>query len=159
MAAGALVPFAAAILAPVGARAPRRWEAVGQVHAFPLGETVMVRYPVPSGFPWAGYVAEGAAWVRRDAESRFRAFSAYCTHTGCPIRWHAGSEMFFCPCHGGAFHRDGTVAAGPPPRPLPLLPIRVVDTRVELLPSPMMTPEPVDADPTESNSSKPGTGK
>ena len=49
-----------------------------------------------------------------------------------PVGWVEGAELFLCPCHGGAFHRDGTVAAGPPPRPLPRLDVRVRGGRVEL---------------------------
>ncbi|MGB3202971.1 MAG: Rieske 2Fe-2S domain-containing protein [Nodosilinea sp.] len=26
--------------------------------------------------------------------------------------------MFICPCHGGRYGPDGTVAGGPPPKPL-----------------------------------------
>jgi menaquinol-cytochrome c reductase iron-sulfur subunit len=81
-----------------------------------------------------GYANESAAWLRRDGEDEFVAFSAYCTHTGCPVRWVAGAEMFMCPCHGGSFWRDGSVAAGPPPRPLERLQVRIRDGQVEVSP-------------------------
>ena len=28
------------------------------------------------------------------------------------------AELFLCPCHGGVYYADGTVAGGPPPQPL-----------------------------------------
>ncbi len=53
------------------------------------------------------------------------ALSATCTHLGCAVSWNAGSGTFRCPCHGGVYRSDGTVAAGPPPRPLQRLPIQI----------------------------------
>ena len=41
-----------------------------------------------------------------------------------------------CPCHGGVYYKDGTVAAGPPPRPLTKYPVRVNGGRVEILTTP-----------------------
>jgi cytochrome b6-f complex iron-sulfur subunit len=46
------------------------------------------------------------------------AVSAVCTHSGCTVPWNAEQGVFACPCHGGRFNPDGTVAGGPPPRPL-----------------------------------------
>ncbi len=46
------------------------------------------------------------------------AVSAVCTHSGCTVPWNAEQGVFACPCHGGRFNPDGTVADGPPPRPL-----------------------------------------
>jgi Rieske Fe-S protein len=34
------------------------------------------------------------------------------------VNWQAAAKIFLCPCHGGVFYSDGTVAGGPPPRPL-----------------------------------------
>jgi menaquinol-cytochrome c reductase iron-sulfur subunit len=59
-----------------------------------------------------------------------RAFSAACTHLGCRVAWHDAERTFKCPCHGGRFARTGAVTAGPPPRPLDELPVRVEAGRV-----------------------------
>jgi Rieske Fe-S protein len=44
--------------------------------------------------------------------------------------------LYVCPCHGGAYDRDGRVVAGPPPQPLQRLAVRVnpqtSDIEVEL---------------------------
>jgi Rieske Fe-S protein len=53
------------------------------------------------------------------------ALSPTCTHLGCSVRWDAGSALFRCPCHGGTYRPDGSVAGGPPPRPLARLPIEI----------------------------------
>ncbi len=53
-----------------------------------------------------------------DAPESVIAVSAVCTHSGCTVPWDADQGVFACPCHGGRFNPDGTVAGGPPPRPL-----------------------------------------
>jgi menaquinol-cytochrome c reductase iron-sulfur subunit len=127
------IPLIGYFFSPVIQRQPQAWRAVGEVDRFPVGDTVMVRYLDPEPVPWAGYAGRSAAWLRRDEGDQLTAFSMYCTHAGCPVSWSSGAQMFMCPCHGGVFHRDGSVAAGPPPRPLERLPVRVRDGQVEIL--------------------------
>ncbi|WP_254767406.1 Rieske (2Fe-2S) protein [Salinilacihabitans rarus] len=56
--------------------------------------------------------------------SGYAAFSKVCTHMGCMVSEVNGARLV-CPCHIGEFDpRDGAaVVGGPPPRPLPQLPI------------------------------------
>ena len=82
-------------------------------------------------------MARTAAWLRRESDDRFIAFSVNCTHLGCPVRWLPDANLFMCPCHGGVYYGDGTVAAGPPPHPLPRYPVRVREGQVEILTSPL----------------------
>jgi cytochrome b6-f complex iron-sulfur subunit len=51
----------------------------------------------------------------------FYALSAVCTHLGCLSVWKPEAEVIACPCHGSSFQKDGSVIAGPAPRPLPWL--------------------------------------
>ena len=51
----------------------------------------------------------------------FYALSAICTHLGCLLSWKPETGVIGCPCHGSSFQRDGSVIAGPAPRPLPWL--------------------------------------
>ncbi|MEZ0347559.1 MAG: Rieske 2Fe-2S domain-containing protein, partial [Thermus sp.] len=56
------------------------------------------------------------------------AYSAVCTHLGCIIsQWAADKKAGLCPCHGGLydFAHGAKVIAGPPPRPVPQLPLKV----------------------------------
>jgi rieske iron-sulfur protein len=58
------------------------------------------------------------------------AYSAVCTHLGCIIsQWLADKKAGLCPCHGGAydFRNGAKVVAGPPPRPVPQLPLKAED--------------------------------
>jgi len=45
--------------------------------------------------------------------------------------------LFMCPCHGGIYYKDGTVAAGPPPKPLYRFAVRVVDGTVQIRSAPV----------------------
>jgi rieske iron-sulfur protein len=56
------------------------------------------------------------------------AYSAVCTHLGCIVsQWVADKKAGLCPCHGGIYDlaRGARVIAGPPPRPVPQLPLKV----------------------------------
>jgi rieske iron-sulfur protein len=58
------------------------------------------------------------------------AYSAVCTHQGCPVNmWSSEKNDFVCSCHGSTYDpRDGAkVVWGPAPRPLPSLGLKVQD--------------------------------
>jgi menaquinol-cytochrome c reductase iron-sulfur subunit len=135
------VPLVGFVLAPLFRKPPDAWIPVGDAKDFEIGKTVQVPYPDPSPLPWAGITAKSAAWLRRESEDQFIAFSVHCTHMGCPIRWLPETELFMCPCHGGVFYKDGSVAAGPPPKPLVRYPVRINGGKVEIkaIPIPITT--------------------
>jgi menaquinol-cytochrome c reductase iron-sulfur subunit len=107
------------------------------VGKFQVGQTVEVAFPDASPLPWAGVTAQTAAWLRRLSQDQFVAYAINCTHLGCPVRWLPDTKLFMCPCHGGVYYADGTVAAGPPPRPLFTYPVRVNKGQVEILTRPI----------------------
>jgi quinol---cytochrome c reductase iron-sulfur subunit, bacillus type len=131
------VPVVGFLLSPLARKVPRQWRAVGLADGFKVGETVSVTFDDASPLPWSGVTARTAAWLRRDDAESFTAFAVNCTHLGCPVRWLADAQLFLCPCHGGVYNGDGSVAAGPPPKPLPRYPVRVRQGRVEILTSPL----------------------
>ena len=134
----ALIVAAPSITFLLGLRkSPYVWRAVGRADQFRSGTTVMVAFLDPSPLPWAGVTARTAAWLRRFGNDDFTAFSINCTHLGCPVHWLQDADLFMCPCHGGVFYNDGTVASGPPPKPLIRYPVRVRDGFVEILTSPI----------------------
>ncbi|HLJ15522.1 MAG TPA: Rieske (2Fe-2S) protein [Bryobacteraceae bacterium] len=130
------VPVAGFLLGPLFEPVARKWRAVGAVDRFEKGKTVEVKFEDASSVPWAGVTGNTAAWLRHEPGGQFIAFSVNCTHLGCPVRWLQDAELFMCPCHGGVYYKDGTVAAGPPPHPLIRYPVRVQDGQVEILTSP-----------------------
>jgi len=94
------------------------WVALGQVSEFPEGETRLASFRNPFEMPTDGKTVETACWVRRVSGDQFQVFAINCAHLGCPVRWFPQSGLFMCPCHGGAYYRDGGRASGPPERGL-----------------------------------------
>jgi menaquinol-cytochrome c reductase iron-sulfur subunit len=126
------LPLIGFVIAPLFRKAPEQWMTLGKVGDFEVGKTVTVTVIDPSPLPWAGITAKNAVWLRRESDTSFIAFSANCTHLGCPVRWMEGAELFMCPCHGGVYYKDGNVAAGPPPRPLVRYAVRVENGDVKM---------------------------
>lgn len=126
------VPSIGFIVAPLFRKAPETWRTVGRPSDFGIGQTINVTFEDPSPLPWAGVTAKAGAWLRREADDRFIAFSVHCTHLGCPVRWMPDAKLFLCPCHGGVYYEDGSVAAGPPPYPLFRYDVRVVAQEVQV---------------------------
>src|ERR1051326_936346 len=132
------VPIIAYLLSPLLQQPAPQWRDVGAVDSFQVGQTVEVAYDDPSPLPWAGQTARTALWLRRASQTDFTAFGINCTHLGCPVNWRPDAELFLCPCHGGVYYADGTVAGGPPPHALPRLNVRITPQQhVEVQPQPL----------------------
>jgi thiosulfate dehydrogenase [quinone] large subunit len=69
----------------------------------------------------------GPAVLIHLSNGRFVAYSAVCTHAGCIVGYESARAELVCPCHGSIYDpRHGAqVVAGPAPRPLPVVPVRV----------------------------------
>jgi menaquinol-cytochrome c reductase iron-sulfur subunit len=126
------IPLVGFVVAPIFRRTTGKWLSVGKITDFEIGKTVSVTFVDPSPLPWAGITAKSALWMRRMNDDQFIAFSVNCTHLGCPVRWLADAELFMCPCHGGVFYADGTVAAGPPPKSLIRYDVRTANGEVQI---------------------------
>jgi menaquinol-cytochrome c reductase iron-sulfur subunit len=131
------VPILGFIVAPLFRRTTPTWRKVGEKADFKTGETVNVTFIDASPLPWAGVTSKTSAWLRREGEDTFVAFSVNCAHLGCPVRWMAQADLFMCPCHGGVYYSDGSVAAGPPPHGLTQYPVRVRGGDIEILTEPI----------------------
>ncbi|MET9678556.1 Rieske 2Fe-2S domain-containing protein [Streptomyces sp. NPDC006482] len=94
--------------------------------AAPLARTSEI--PVGGGTVFA----EQKVVVTQPAAGEFKAFSAVCTHQGCLVNKVADGTID-CPCHGSKYRiADGSVAAGPAPRPLPAEQITVSGESITL---------------------------
>ncbi len=117
-----LTVLGASALLPQGAdaqTAPRPFVPAGKASAFALH--VVKPITLPGGHPlFVQRIAAG------NAPASFHALSAICTHKGCSVAWNAGAKQFVCPCHNGKFDMTGRSIGGPPPSPLPSLPVKVV---------------------------------
>jgi menaquinol-cytochrome c reductase iron-sulfur subunit len=94
------------------------WLSLGAVQQFPAGQTRLATYKNPVVNAWDGETGDIACWVRNVDNQKFQVFAINCAHLGCPVRWFAQSNLFMCPCHGGAYYQDGSRASGPPERGL-----------------------------------------
>ncbi|MEU8567363.1 Rieske (2Fe-2S) protein [Streptomyces pathocidini] len=70
--------------------------------------------------------------VTQPTAGEFKAFSAICTHAGCPVN-DVSNGTINCPCHGSRFAvADGSVKAGLAKRPLPAAKITVEGDSIKL---------------------------
>jgi menaquinol-cytochrome c reductase iron-sulfur subunit len=131
------VPVFSALLGPLLQRQKQEWRKVADLSDLSIGETKLITYVNADPLPWAGVTAKSAAWLRRESESKLVAFSAHCSHLGCPVRWEQNAQLFMCPCHGGVYYKDGSVAAGPPPKGLTEIEVRINKADVEIRTAPV----------------------
>jgi menaquinol-cytochrome c reductase iron-sulfur subunit len=131
------IPPIAFTIASIARKHPPVWRPVGAVDDFEVGRTVSVSFENAGSRQWDGKMARTGAWLRREKPDEFIAFSLNCTHLGCPVRWEENASLFLCPCHGGVYYKNGVVAGGPPPRPLPRYNVRIRDGQVEIQTAPI----------------------
>ncbi len=68
--------------------------------------------------------------TRKYAADGLVAYSAICTHAQCNVSgWIADRQILHCPCHQSEYDpkMNAKVVAGPAPRPLAALPLKIVD--------------------------------
>lgn len=103
-----------------------------QVQAYPVSPDGTVRNEsrlnlvILARFDPAQLIGE----TRTRAAEGVVAYSAICTHQACPVNmWSKERDAFVCSCHGSVYDpRNGAeVMAGPAPRPLPALGLKVAD--------------------------------
>jgi len=116
------------------------WVSLGQVNEFPEGETRLATFRNPNVMPTDGETVDTACWVRRIGGDQFQVFAVNCAHLGCPVRWFPQSGLFMCPCHGGAYYRDGSRASGPPERGLFEYPNKIENGLITIQAGELFTP-------------------
>jgi Rieske Fe-S protein len=116
------------------------WIPLGKVTDFPEGETRLATFRNTNVMPTDGKTVDTACWVRRVEGNQFQVFAINCAHLGCPVRWFPQSGLFMCPCHGGAYYRDGSRASGPPERGLFEYPYKVENGLVTIQAGELPTP-------------------
>ena len=88
-----------------------------------------------AGKPAEFKVGEVASFRKEKAfilrtEGGFLAFSAICPHLRCIVNWNEVLKKFECPCHGAKFNINGEVFEGPPPRPLDLFKLQIIEEKL-----------------------------
>jgi thiosulfate dehydrogenase (quinone) large subunit len=122
VAAGTLV-LAASAAPMIAAREQLRmadragFRQVGYLWQFPVGQGQLLEQP-----------ANGLlAILVRLADKQVVVYEAICTHAKCVVDFDADRRLIVCACHGAEFDpgRGAAVVAGPAPRPLPAIKVRV----------------------------------
>lgn len=116
------------------------WVSLGALQQFPPGQTRLATFRNPVVSSLDGETADIPCWVRNVDGHTFQVFAINCAHLGCPVRWFPQSNLFMCPCHGGAYYQDGSRASGPPERGLFLYSYKVEDGKLFIEAGEMPTP-------------------
>lgn len=84
---------------------------------------------------WYESEVSRSAWIYEEG-GKIIALSPVCTHLGCTVDWDSSDDhpnRFFCPCHLGAFEKDGkNVDRTPPTEPLYVYDLEVRDGTIYL---------------------------
>jgi len=97
---------------------PQQTEGFGGV--FTLGS--LEEFPPDS----VTHVRQGRFYVVHNGDGLLAIYQR-CTHLGCLVPWQEEQGEFACPCHAGRYNLEGEVLSGPPPKPLSLFKLEVVE--------------------------------
>ena len=94
------------------------WVPAGPLDSYPVGEPTLFNFTRTTINGWEKTVNSFGAYIYRESEDNVTAYSNWCTHLSCRVTWQDDNQVYWCPCHDGAFDIEGVVVEGPPPRPL-----------------------------------------
>lgn len=122
---GAIAALAGAVASPRASERGSRWIRAARFSDLPVNEPTAVVVAPRAADGWLRTRRPRVVFLTATDAGDVRALSATCTHLGCRVAWNADADRFECPCHKGIYDREGRVVAGPPPAPLPPIPVRV----------------------------------
>ncbi len=128
------IPAVAYIIGPALKRTDaEEWFRLGSTSKVELNTPTLFKVKIERQTGWIVNEEELSFYVLTENGRDYIAMSNICTHLGCRVRWISEQEQFFCPCHNAAFAKDGSVTAGPPPRPLDRYQVKVEDEQLYVL--------------------------
>lgn len=110
----------------------KSWVEIARLDEISVGEPREVVFERKRVDGWKTLVERSSAWVLKDPNGEVIALAPGCTHLGCAYRWEASRREFVCPCHTSSFAPDGTVLAGPAPRPLDRFVTRIENGKLQI---------------------------
>ena len=121
------VPLIGFAISPAFRRASKKWVDLGIVDLLKGSRYKKLNYVFQAKDGWVETNKKRSVYVTDQGDGDFVVYSRVCSHLGCLVRWDEGKDQFLCPCHGAIFDSAGNVLAGPPPRPMEKLPVKVED--------------------------------
>jgi len=106
------------------------WSDIGTVSDLAVDEPQERRFSELVRNGWQEEKQERSVWIVMKPDRSVVVFSPNCPHLGCGYRWFSADLRFKCPCHGSVFDIDGRVLAGPAPRPLDTLDVKIDGGRI-----------------------------
>lgn len=116
------IPVIKTIVLPSLHKGVGKWIDFGSIDALEVGDFSMLSYEFMFRDGWVDLPQRGFVWATVDANQSIRVYSSTCSHLACNVIWNKDKGMFECPCHSGLFDAQGQPVAGPPKKPLQLLP-------------------------------------
>jgi menaquinol-cytochrome c reductase iron-sulfur subunit len=127
------IPLVGTVISPAFRRQVRDWAEAGNADELDVSVPKELTYVVTVQDGWLKTTAMKSVWAVRQPDGKITVFSPLCTHLGCGYRWDTDDLTFKCPCHGSIFNINGNVLAGPAPRPLDRLPVKVEGGRLFII--------------------------
>ena len=121
------VPLFGFAIFPALKNKPKKFVVLGIVDLLKGSRHKKVNYTFQSKDGWVQVNKKRSVYITDEGNGSFVVFSRVCSHLNCLVRWEESKRQFLCPCHGGVFDEEGNVVAGPPPRALEKLPVKVED--------------------------------
>jgi Rieske Fe-S protein len=148
------VPALGLMVAPAFVDQGQKEVDLGPLDEFPEGEFTIATFLTD---PDEGEVSRRTAYIRNNGDLSFTIISNRCVHLGCPVQPTGlplddekkevhmkggltvdlvpvkGTSGFACPCHGGAYDKEGNRTSGPPVRSLDRYAYAIKDGHLVLL--------------------------
>lgn len=127
---GLAVPLAGYVISPALKKRAKPWVPVGKVSDLEPTSPKQLEYVTTVQDGWRERRMRRGVWAVKREGGGVTVYSPICPHLGCGYNWDASARRFVCPCHGSVFNLNGQVVAGPAPRSLDELPIRIEEGRL-----------------------------
>ncbi|HEU0173040.1 MAG TPA: Rieske 2Fe-2S domain-containing protein [Blastocatellia bacterium] len=105
------------------------WTDLGSLDEFAEGKLVKKNVIVSQDAGWGKFQTQRSVWVVKKGESA-KVFSGVCPHLGCSV--NSREDKFICACHGSEWDVEGARVAGPTPRGLDTLELRVEENKLKV---------------------------
>ena len=127
------IPLLGYAILPTLRKEEGAWSEVGPIGALETDHPKELEVIRSTSSGWMKSESVRSIWAFKQSGGEVVVYAPNCPHLGCAYRWEDEKGKFFCPCHNSVFDLSGKVLAGPAPRPLDTLPVKVEGDRLFVL--------------------------